>query len=98
MCPLAGIESAIVAPLSGTAQYSITQSRLRRRYLVVSTTRPSIDDVNTFAPLARITNAVVPVGAVTRSTTRLTPLPSVSRINVAPGLSSGRRVTFRPVK
>src|SRR5439155_26585624 len=87
-----------VAPMSGTAQYSITQSRARWRYRVVSTTRPSIDDVSTLAPRARITNAVVRGGAVTRSTTCLSPSSRVSPIRVAFGYASGPRATFRPVK
>jgi hypothetical protein len=53
----------------------------------VSTTRPSIDDVSTLAPRARITNPVVPAGAVTRSTTRLAPLLTESRTSVAFGAS-----------
>src|SRR5205085_11488652 len=67
------------------------------RYRVGSTTRPSIDEVSTLAPRARISSAVVRGGAVTRSTTRLAPSRSVSPTSVAFGAASGTRATLRPV-
>ena len=94
----AGMESVTIAPVSGTAQYWMTQSRARYRYRVVSTTRPSIDDVSTFAPRARITRAVVPAGALARSVMRLVPPVNVSPISVASGAPTGTRGTLRPVK
>src|SRR5438445_10368569 len=97
ICPPAGMDNATIAPVSGTAQYCMTQSRVRRRYRVVSTTRPSIDDVSTLAPRARITSPVVPAGAVTRSTTRLVPSSAVSLTNDAFGAASGTRATLLPV-